>query len=391
MLDLGRMNDRAAAESFDLEHDVGQLVWLGFEGVHPPDELRRDIAAGRVGAVILFRRNLPVDTAAQAGGMLDIPALCALNQTLHECAPDDGPPLWIAVDQEGGRVQRIRAPAPNWPPMLTLGDPGGDASDSVPAAAERCRRVGEAMGKELAALGFDINFAPVLDVHTNEANPIIGNRAFARTPERAATTALAYADGLHRAGVLSCGKHFPGHGDTDTDSHLMLPRLSHELDRLRAVELAPFRRAAAHEMPMLMTAHVIFAALDERMPATLSERVIGEVLRRELGYTGIVVSDDLDMRAISAHFGIGEAAVRAVRAGCDALLLCRNRDHQRRAYDALIGAATSDPGLRARIAQSAARIRSAKRRHADSERSAPDANFAVKLFAEHTELLQTLL
>src|SRR5207237_801200 len=149
---------------------------------------------------------------------------------------------------------------------------------------------------ELAVLGFDLDFAPVLDVHTNPANPIIGDRAFATTPEGVIALAGAFARGLASAGVLGCGKHFPGHGDTTVDSHLALPRIDHDLARLRAVELAPF--AALGGLPLIMTAHVVFAALDESAPATLSKAVIEGLLRGELGYRGLVLSDDLEMKAI---------------------------------------------------------------------------------------------
>src|SRR5262249_38047525 len=158
----------------------------------------------------------------------------------------------------GGRVQRVRAPATVWPPMLGISKDGD---------AARAEAIGRALGDELAVLGFDIDFAPVLDVHTNPANPIIGDRAFATTPDEAIRLAGAFARGLAAAGVLSCGKHFPGHGDTTTDSHLDLPRIDHDMARLRAVELAPFR---AVPVPMIMTAHVVFAALDPELPATLS-------------------------------------------------------------------------------------------------------------------------
>jgi beta-N-acetylhexosaminidase len=261
----------------------------------------------------------------------------------------------VAVDQEGGRVQRIRYPATQWPAMLSL-DRFADGE-----AEALARRMGAAMGGELAAVGFDVDFAPVLDVHTNPANPVIGDRAFATTAERAAARALAFAAGLAEAGVLACGKHFPGHGDTGTDSHLELPRLDHDLDRLRRVELLPFARAAAAGLPMIMTAHVIFSAIDAQLPATLSRAVVTDVLRGELGYRGVVVSDDLDMKAITAHWPPGPAAVAAVAAGCDALLLCLQRPAQLAAREALIRAGEADSALRARIGEAAARVRALKR------------------------------
>jgi beta-N-acetylhexosaminidase len=334
-----------------LRRDVGQLLWIGFEGTSADEDLIRRLHTGEAGAAILFRRNL-----AEEGGELDIPALLSLNESLHAAASQADDRLLIAVDQEGGQVQRVRAPATRWPPMLRLADLADE-----PAAA-LARKMGEAMGRELASLGFDIDFAPVLDVHTNEANPIIGDRAFAREPEAAATRALAFAEGLAAAGMIPCGKHFPGHGDTDHDSHHVLPRLSHPLDRLRRVELLPFARAAKAGIPMIMTAHVVFEALDPGVPATLSRRVITDLLRGELAYRGLIVSDDLDMKAIADTIGVGEAAVAAIEAGCDVLLLCRDRSHQDLAYEALVQAGEKSSSFQERLARSAAAVRALKSR-----------------------------
>jgi beta-N-acetylhexosaminidase len=367
-----------------LSADVGQILWLGFDGIEPPEALTREIAAGGAGAVILFQRNLrALDGPRQ--GQTDIEALVAVTAALHAAAPAAGPPLWIAMDQEGGSVQRVRAPATVWPPMLSFDGLLSEIDDA--ALAER---IGEALGRELAALGIDVDFAPVLDVHTNPANPVIGKRAFATEPELAARRALALARGLERAGVVSCGKHYPGHGDTDTDSHLALPRLSHDLERLEAVELLPFRRAVAAGIPMIMTAHVVFAALHAAVPATLSRTVITGLLRERMGYGGIIVSDDLDMRAIVAHFGVGDAAVRAIHAGCDALLLCHDLEHQDQARTALIHAGERDSEVRVALDQAAARIRAAKARHQELRASLPRPGLDVIGCAAHQELAARL-
>jgi len=338
--------------SADLLRDVGQLLWIGFDGTAVAPDLRRRLAAGEAGAAVLFRRNLVLSQGAD-GDRVDVEALLELNRALHAAGAESGEPLLIAVDQEGGTVQRVRAPATVWPPMLRLERAGERAE-------ELAEQIGAQMGNELRALGFDADFAPVLDVHTNPDNPVIGERAFGRAPEVAAARALAFARGLAAAGVLGCGKHFPGHGDTDQDSHLALPRLGHDLDRLRQVELVPFARAAQAGLPMMMTAHVVFDAIDPGVPATLSRRVLGDILRGELGYRGLVVSDDLDMKAIAEHIGIGDAAVRAVAAGCDALLLCRDQDHQQAALEALVRAAERDASFRARVALAAAAVRTLK-------------------------------
>ncbi|HEX7843696.1 MAG TPA: beta-N-acetylhexosaminidase, partial [Kofleriaceae bacterium] len=304
-----------------MRDDVGQLLWIGFPGPVVTRKLRGKLDRGEAGATIVFKRNLTITAAPGEGGAAgercDLDALVALTGELHRRAPD-GTPALIIVDQEGGPVQRVRRPATRWPAMA--------AHDrfSPPEDAELAEAVGRAIGDELAGLGFDIDFAPVLDVHTNPANPIIGERAFGTDAEAVARRALAFARGLEAAGVLPCGKHFPGHGDTATDSHLELPRIDHGWDRLERVELLPFRRAAAAGLPMIMTAHIVFAALDPARPATLSEAVVTGLLRHRLGYRGVILSDDLDMRAIADHMGAGPAAVAAVRAGCDVVLLCKD-------------------------------------------------------------------
>ncbi len=195
---------------------AGQLLSVGFDGTAAPDELRARIAASEVGGVMLFRPNIA-----------DPGQVAALVGALRGAAPADAP-LLVSIDQEGGLVQRLRAPATVWPPMLAVGE-AGDAA--------RTTAVGRALGEELAALGIGWDFAPVLDVHTNPANPVIGNRAFGTTPEAVAAHALAFWRGLRGAGLVGCGKHFPGHGDTRTDSH-------HELPVVAARSRAPARGRA---------------------------------------------------------------------------------------------------------------------------------------------------
>jgi beta-N-acetylhexosaminidase len=211
-------------------------------------------------------------------------------------------------------VHRLPPPFTRFPPALAisrLGDP------------RLHHEVGLCHARELRAAGFDLNFAPVLDVFTNPANTVIGDRAFGETPEEVIHNALPYYLGLTEGGILGCGKHFPGHGDTVLDSHEALPRIEHDADRLRSLEMVPFARAAAQGFAMMMTAHIVCDALDPGVPASLSPVVIGDYLRRSLGFRGVVVSDDLEMKAITANFDIAEAAVTAVLAGTDLLLVCR--------------------------------------------------------------------
>jgi beta-N-acetylhexosaminidase len=291
---------------------AGELLIVGFEGQQAPAELLARIGDGRVGGVVLFARNL---------GTPD--QIAALTGALAAAAPADGPPLLISVDQEGGRVQRVKAPLTVWPPMARVAAVGDLAYTEA---------VGRAMGLEIAALGFNVDWAPVLDVHTNPANPIIG--AFGVEPRAAIAHALAWWRGLESTGVRGCGKHYPGHGDTATDSHLTLPRVEHDEARLRAVELMPFAAAAQAGMPMFMTAHVLYPALDAE-PATMSHRWLVDLLRHELYFEGVVVSDDLDMKAVHERWPTREIVARALLAGCDCFLACRDARVQAEAETAL--------------------------------------------------------
>jgi beta-N-acetylhexosaminidase len=301
--------------------------------------------------VILFRRN--IDTMEQ------VAALCA---QIHACRTD----LVRAVDQEGGRVKRLGPPCLAVPAAAVLAK-GGSAL---------CEEVGEAVGAELAALGFTLDFAPVLDVHSNDANPIIGDRAFGRTPADVVTMAGAFARGLQRH-VDACGKHYPGHGDTDKDSHLELPVVSRDEASLRALELAPF--AAAHrELPALMSAHVHYPAWDDQ-PATLSKKIATDILRGELGFEGVLVSDDLEMKALPGR--PEDHAVPAIAAGCDVLLVCSDEAAALASFDNLRQEIERSPTFRARAEQASARMRRLRTRH-----NAPDLGRFAELVAQHRDL-----
>ena len=322
-----------------LARRCGQLLSVGFDGTDAPADLRARVTASEVGGVMLFKPN--ISTPGQ---------VAALVAALRGSAPGDAP-LLVAVDQEGGLVQRLRSPLTEWPDMLSVGSAGDPA---------RTQAVGRAIGEELAALGIGWDFAPVLDVHTNPENPVIGNRAFGVTPEAVSEHALAFWRGLRAAGLVGCGKHFPGHGDTHADSHHELPVVDHDPARLRRIELFPFAAAARAGIDAIMTAHVLFPALDPDRPATLSPRILGDVLRGELGFRGVVVSDDLGMKAVADRYPIEELAVSCVAAGCDVLLVREPAARQVAAFEALVHAAEADSALRARVEESAARVAALK-------------------------------
>jgi beta-N-acetylhexosaminidase len=316
---------------------AGQLLVVGYAGLEPPPELDAAIEAGERAGVIVFRRNI-------SPGSAGLTALQGTTARLARRSPEGLPPL-VAIDEEGGRVARLGAPAIALPPMRRLAAVGD---------LDLVERVAKAVGRELRCLGVTMNFAPVVDVDTNPQNPIIGDRAFSHDPAQVTEYARAYMKGLRAGGVASCLKHYPGHGDTLLDSHLALPTVAHDRARLDAVELEPFRQLAAVADSM-MTAHVLYPALDPRHPATLSTIIATELLRGSIGFEGVLFSDDLEMRAMDGLGGFGPSAVGAVRAGCDLLLVCSRADAQAEVHSALVDAIAVDEGFRARCRQAARR------------------------------------
>lgn len=325
----------------ELRRHVGRLLIAGFDGRVVPAELRALAREFDLGGVILFGRN--VESPEQ---------VAELTFELRHLERET--PLWISVDQEGGRVARLKAPFTEWPPMATLGRSG------EVALVERFAR---ALAIELRAVGINLDYAPVLDVHTNPKNPVIGDRALSEKPEEVGRLGAALIKALQQEGVAACGKHFPGHGDTSVDSHKELPLVEHPPDRLRAVEFVPFRAAIAAGVASMMTAHVLVPSLDEERPATLSRAIVHDILKDELGYGGVVLSDDLEMRAIAARMAIADAAVDAVAAGCDGLLICGgDHDLQVSALEAMIRAAETGALPLTRIEDAWSRQRAMKAR-----------------------------
>jgi beta-N-acetylhexosaminidase len=271
-------------------------------------------------------------------------------------------PFWISVDQEGGRVARLKAPFTEWPPASTLGRAGDEALT---------RRFAESLAAELRAVGVNLDYAPVLDVHTNAGNPVIGDRALAGEAAEVARLGAEIIRTLQAAGVAACGKHFPGHGDTSVDSHEALPIVEHPPDRLDAIEFEPFRRAIAEGVATIMTAHVLVPALDADLPASFSASIVSGILKRQLGYGGVVISDDLGMKAVSATTPLPAATVAAIKAGCDCVLLCNSTaDEQSAALEAIIYAFETGDLAVDRVEDALRRQLEAKSRFSESPRGA---------------------
>jgi beta-N-acetylhexosaminidase len=329
-----RVDKRMATLPLELPTLCGQLIVGGFDGPELPERYARALREGRRGGAILFRRNLP-----------DIPTSARVCEAIRAASPADLPPF-IGVDQEGGRVTRLPAPFLTLPPMRVL----GELSD-----LGLVRRAGRAVATELSAIGFNLNFAPILDVDSNPDNPVIGDRAFGRDPRTVMRNAVAFLQGLQEKNVLACGKHFPGHGDTSVDSHFDLPIITHDRARLEQIEIPPFRAASGSGIASMMTAHVVCESLDPGVPATLSRAICGSLLRAEIGFEGVLFSDDLEMAAVAAKYPVEESAVEAIWAGCDVLLICKSEDLQDRAHEALVRKAENDSRFRDRCVEAVTR------------------------------------
>lgn len=318
---------------------IGQLIIGGYETV---DDGCSAIGDLHLGGVILFRRNIRTEIQTRD----DIAALQAAGAVSDSAISAGAVPLFIAVDQEGGRVSRLPASCGSFEAARAVGD------REDPAYA---RSFGERTGRVLRRLGFNVNFAPVLDIDSNPQNTVIGDRAFGSTAGRVAVNGLAVMAGLASQGIIAGVKHFPGHGDTAVDSHDGLPTVSKSVADLLRFELVPFRAAIKQQAAMVMVAHIRLEQLDAH-PASLSAAAVDGLLRTSLGFQGVVITDDLTMGAITDHYSLAEAAVLAIEAGCDILLICHGTDRQRTVHAALLEALRSGQLSETRIDRSLFRI-----------------------------------
>lgn len=312
------------AADLSLEQKVGQMFICGFNALTPNEHAKILIEQYQVGGICYFRRNVKT-----------LPQLAELSESLQQLASDSQKfPLLISIDQEGGMVARIdHEGISRIPGNMALGA-AGSAEDSY--------RVAQIGARELRSLGVNMNFAPCLDVNNNPRNPVIGVRSFGEDPQAVAALGTAAMKGYQEEGVSATAKHFPGHGDTSVDSHLGRASVPHDLERLRSVELYPFAQAIQNGVDAIMTAHVSFPAIEPSdLPATLSHAVLTGLLREEMGFEGLIITDCLEMHAISKEYGIPEGAIRAIEAGADCVLVSHNLSEQTAAITAVIEAVRS--------------------------------------------------
>lgn len=332
-----------------IEHKIGQMLLFGWQG--STDERSRSfnkhaerlISEFNVGGVIIMGRNV---------GTPD-----RLRHTIRDLQlktkANGNPSLFVAVDQEGGRVLRLQPPY--WPVRRSAFEIG---KTNDPGEA---RREAASIGEDLKSVGINWNFAPVMDVNNNPHNPVIGDRSYSVDPTVVSAMGIATIEGYQIDNkIMACAKHFPGHGDTAVDSHFALPIIPHNMDRLNACELVPFEAAIKHQTASIMTSHILFPALDPLLPATLSASIINELLRARMGFNGIVVTDCLEMRGVADQWGSSEAAVLSVIAGADILLCCHTEKTQYQILQALLAALRSGRLTESRIDESLDRINKAK-------------------------------
>jgi beta-N-acetylhexosaminidase len=306
------------------------FLMFGFEGKSVPSGLAARLREGAAGGVVLFSRNLE--------GPRQVRDLC---REIRAAAGRGRPAPLIAVDQEGGRVRRLTDP------RFTQFPPARTASLFCCRGELAAESAGAAMASELSAVGVDINFAPVLDVDPDIGDRVIGDRAFSEDPETAARLGIAFMRATLSRGVIPVGKHFPGHGHADGDSHDVLPVVRASRRTLFSRDIVPFRRAIRAGIPALMSAHVVYPSLDRTHPATLSGKILRGVLRDEMGFRGVMFSDALEMKAISAGYDMGRAAVAALSAGCDIAMVCKGEEEQEEAVAAVAREFRDDAGFRA--------------------------------------------
>ncbi|GIW44388.1 MAG: beta-N-acetylhexosaminidase [Candidatus Binatia bacterium] len=341
---------------------TGSLLTVGIPGPRLDSATREFLDRIRPGVVILFRRNV------EAG----LDALRRLIADLHDLPWH---PL-VAIDHEGGRVMRLDEPFTRFPPAAVVGARRDQAL---------ARDVAFAMGRELASVGFDLVYAPVLDVLTRTDNAVIADRALGSAPHWVARLGAAQVRGFWDAGILCCGKHFPGHGDTAVDSHYDLPHVEAGFAELERRELVPFRAAIEVGVPMLMTAHVVYSASSGGLPATLDPLFLRTVLREKLRFGGVVVTDDLEMGAVQRIRSPSEAAVEAVEAGADGVLVCQTSTAALAVALALEKAAEERPHMREAVETACRRWLAVREKLAALPRSSCELPCA-----EHRRLAQSI-
>jgi beta-N-acetylhexosaminidase len=347
---------RVQIDHMTLEEKVGQMVLVGMEDYSINDDAKRMIEDRHVGGFILFKRNIR-----------DASQLTALLNSLKEANSVNKIPLFLSVDEEGGRVTRMPDELEKLPTPGSI----GATNDS-----EYSFEIGSILGEELKQFGFNVDFAPVLDINSNPKNPVIGDRSFGSSPGIVSRLGIQTMKGIQSQGIISVVKHFPGHGDTSTDSHLDLPRVDNNLERLESFELIPFTEAVKENADAVMVAHILLPKIDPENPASFSKTIISGILRENMKYDGVIITDDMTMGAIVNNFDIGKAAVKSVNAGSDIVLVCHTREKEEAVIEAITNAAKSGDISEDRVNDSVYRILKLKEKYRLKDKANPPVDAA---------------
>ncbi|MCA0971221.1 beta-N-acetylhexosaminidase [Halobacillus litoralis] len=330
-------------EQMSLEDKAAQLFMVGFEGTSLSPSERSMIQQGHVGGVILLGRNVRSDDQLHQ-------LVTSIKQSNSTSTP-----LFVGIDEEGGRVSRIPASLSSLPSSKQIGNAGDP---------ELSYDVGQSLAAKVKHYGINMNFAPVLDINNNPDNEVIGDRSFGSDPETVTRLGIPTMKGIRSEGVIPVVKHFPGHGDTSVDSHAQLPIINKTTEQLNAFEWVPFKKAIQSGADAVMTAHILFPALDEQYPATFSKKVVTGVLREQMNYDGLVITDDMAMGAISENYGTEEAVLKAIEAGVDIVLLTDTRNNQfERVHQSLLEAVEKGELSEEQIDESVKRILKVKQKY----------------------------
>ncbi|CUP12577.1 beta-N-acetylhexosaminidase [Clostridium baratii] len=301
--------------NMSLDEKIGQLVISGFYGPTLDENILKLVKEDKISGVILFNRNVK-----------DSSQLLSLNNSLKESNKNNKLPLFISVDEEGGSVTRMPSDIKRLPTNKYIGSLNNK---------DLSYKVGEILGEQLSYFGFNMNFAPVLDINSNPNNPVIGNRSFGNNKDIVASLGTSTMKGIQSKNIISVVKHFPGHGDTSVDSHVNLPVVNYDINRLNSFEFVPFKTAIQNGANAVMVGHILLPKIDNKYPSSMSYEIVTNILRKDLGFDGLVVSDDMTMGAITENYSIEEASVKSINAGVDLLLVCQKYENTENVLKAL--------------------------------------------------------
>jgi beta-N-acetylhexosaminidase len=348
---------------------IGQMVLAGIDGTTMSAQAKALIQDYQAGGIIFYKVNLA--NTRQATELIN---------SLKDTNSRNSTPLWLSLDEEGGRVTRLPDELHKFPTNAVIGQANNEKFSFA---------AGSTMGLELRAYGMNMDFAPVLDINSNPNNPVIGNRSFGANAKVVSRLGVQTMNGLQSQSIVSVVKHFPGHGDTSIDSHIDLPVVQHDLNRLRSLELVPFAEAIKNKADAVMVAHILLPKIDATNPASFSKTIITGILRKELGFQGLVISDDMTMGAIATNYELGEAAVKAVLAGVDVILVGHEYEKEVKVILALRQAVKDKRISMDQLNTSVTRILTLKSKYGFSDQKITEPNVA-KLNAEVDKVLKLL-